>query len=79
MAKKKTVSISIKEFDTWLVTEGITSREIANYFHVSVSAISRWRERNTIPKKKAPILQALCGLPRRSLLRHLERRGPELF
>lgn len=72
-------SMTIREFDKWLKKEKIRSTDIARLFNLSKYAISKWRERNAIPLKLIPKLEAVHGLDRHSLLRHLSHDTPELF
>lgn len=74
-----TIEMTVKQLDRWLKRQDITSTELAVYLNLSKHAISKWRERNTIPRKLRPVLEELVESDRRSLQRHLRRPSVSLF
>lgn len=71
--------MTIKQLDNWLRKEGVSATQLAEFLGLTKHAISKWRERKTIPAKALPRIQAIVELDRRSLQRHLRPRTPELF
>ena len=69
----------VKEVDAWLEREGIESQELAKYLKVSKFAISKWRERGTIPLRLIPILEIILRSDANFLRQKLNPRTRELF
>lgn len=71
--------VTVRAFDKWLRIEGIQSIDIAKVLGVTPSALSRWRERKTIPRKHQSALRKILGLPQASVQRFLRRQVSEFF
>ena len=71
--------MTVKKLNKWLAKERVQASELADYLGVSKSAISKWRARNSIPKRLGPILQMIVSSDRRFLQRTPSRRTLELF
>jgi len=71
--------MTVKKFKNWIKKEGIKQVEIAEYFGVSKYAVTKWKQRNTIPRYIVPHLEALASLDRQTLQRYLRRPSVSLF
>lgn len=71
--------MNVKKLDRWLEKENVSSTELARYLGVSKAAISKWRERDSIPKRLIPILKTILSSDRRFLQGRRILHMPSLF
>jgi len=71
--------ITVKQMDAWLKRHNVESIQLARHLNVSKFAISKWRERGTIPERIIPILRIVLQSDGRFLRPQQSPRTRELF